>query len=92
MIYGLLAILSKNLELSSLATQDPSKMIFGVLATAVLGLLIYIWVSRPQNLPPGPRGWPVIGAAHLLSEAIYLDFENMAKKYGDIFSLYIGRG
>ena len=35
------------------------------LCTALFCLLVFVCISlyfrRPQNLPPGPRGWPFIG-------------------------------
>jgi hypothetical protein len=62
--------------------------------TATFGLAYWIvqWLRRPRNLPPGPVGLPVIGAAYKLSrswEFHYNDFLRLGKQYGDVFSLYL---
>lgn len=43
-----------------------------------------------SKLPPGPWGLPIIGACFRISKNAHLDFTNMAKQYGDIFSLMLG--
>lgn len=44
--------------------------------------------SRP--LPPGPRGWPLIGALTMLGNMPHVTLAKMAKKYGPIMHLKVG--
>ena len=46
----------------------------------------------PTNWPPGPKAWPIIGNADLFwnNDQLYLSFEELVKKYGDIFHLRFG--
>ncbi|KAF2291825.1 hypothetical protein GH714_035962 [Hevea brasiliensis] len=44
--------------------------------------------SRP--LPPGPKGWPVIGALPLLGTMPHVTLAKMAKKYGPVMYLKMG--
>jgi hypothetical protein len=49
---------------------------------------LYLFTFR--KLPPGPLSLPVIGGVHLLGREPYRSVQNMARKYGDIFSLRMG--
>ncbi|XP_031268379.1 flavonoid 3',5'-hydroxylase 2-like [Pistacia vera] len=44
--------------------------------------------SRP--FPPGPRGWPLIGALPLLGNMPHVTLAKMAKKYGPVMHLKMG--
>ncbi|XP_022095211.1 cytochrome P450 2U1-like [Acanthaster planci] len=58
----------------------------------VIILLAVRWLLRsPDNLPPGPVGWPVVGSAlQLKGQPLHEAFTILAKQYGSIFSLYLG--
>ncbi|XP_066981641.1 cytochrome P450 2L1-like [Macrobrachium rosenbergii] len=49
-----------------------------------LVLILRHWLTRPKGLPPGPRGFPIIGSgvAYYLKQVL-----EYRKKYGDIFML-----
>jgi len=64
-----------------------------VLGAVAVIFLIYLIKSsqRPNKFPPGPRNIPIIGSL------LYVDvrnltksFNRLSKKYGDIFSIYVG--
>ncbi|KAI4885967.1 hypothetical protein NFI96_009925 [Prochilodus magdalenae] len=68
----------------------------------MLGSLVLVWVficllfffvriQRPKNFPPGPRPVPIFGNLFQLNINNPLkDFEKLAKRYGNIYSLYFG--
>ncbi|KAK0578075.1 hypothetical protein LWI29_004708 [Acer saccharum] len=43
-----------------------------------------------QPLPPGPKGWPLIGALPLLGTMPHVTLAKMAKKYGPVMYLKMG--
>lgn len=46
---------------------------------------------RPKNFPPGPTALPILGNAHGLSSSNPLKFlETLRRKYGNVYSLYVG--
>lgn len=45
---------------------------------------------RPRRLPPGPRGFPVVGALPLLGNMPHVALAQMAKTYGPIIYLKMG--
>lgn len=46
--------------------------------------------SYRQKLPPGPKGWPVVGALPLMGSMPHVTLAKMAKKYGPIMYLKMG--
>ncbi|XP_044483699.1 flavonoid 3',5'-hydroxylase 2-like [Mangifera indica] len=46
--------------------------------------------SSRHPLPPGPRGWPLIGALPLLGTMPHVSLAKMAKKYGPVMYLKMG--
>lgn len=62
-----------------------------VLSSSIVGLsIVYYYASRPRNLPPGPIGFPFIGSPHLFGDDVNHDFDRLSKKYGDIYTLFMG--
>ena len=56
--------------------------------TAVVGVALYRVLNTPRGLPPGPTGWPVIGAVGELPIEFYKDCVSLGQKYGDVISFY----
>ncbi|KAE9455324.1 hypothetical protein C3L33_12774, partial [Rhododendron williamsianum] len=54
-----------------------------------LGSLLLL-LKPARKLPPGPKGWPVVGALPLLGTMPHVALAQMAKKYGPIVYLKMG--
>uniref|UniRef100_A0A8C6SGT1 Cytochrome P450 n=1 Tax=Neogobius melanostomus TaxID=47308 RepID=A0A8C6SGT1_9GOBI len=53
--------------------------------------IVQIKSRRPKNFPPGPSTLPMLGNLHNLSlDNPLRDFERLRKKYGNVYSLYLG--
>eukprot|EP00795_Rhopilema_esculentum_P004849 gene4849-21177_t len=62
-----------------------------LIASLVLCALIYVKIFiRPKYFPPGPIPLPVIGNIHLIGSEPQKSLKALAKKYGDVFSVYFG--
>ncbi|KAI8525994.1 hypothetical protein RHMOL_Rhmol13G0273900 [Rhododendron molle] len=60
-----------------------------LLTRLFLGSLLLL-LKPACKLPPGPKGWPVIGALPLLGTMPHVSLAQMAKKYGPIIYLKMG--
>ncbi|EDO49214.1 predicted protein [Nematostella vectensis] len=72
------------------------RLIFGSIGIAVLVWLTYYILSVIHEgffskLPPGPLPLPLIGNAHLLGDKPHLEFCRLARKYGPVYKLRLGR-
>ncbi|KAM9470724.1 cytochrome P450 2F2-like [Clarias gariepinus] len=51
-----------------------------------------IRIQKPKNFPPGPRPLPIVGnLLHFNINNPLKDFELLAERYGNVYSLYLGR-
>jgi hypothetical protein len=77
-------------HLATLVTS-PAVLLFSVLIVTPTLLLIND-VLRWWRLPPGPTPLPFIGNKFDIPKSQpWLQFEEWSKKYGSIFTLWIGR-
>ncbi|XP_019639175.1 PREDICTED: steroid 17-alpha-hydroxylase/17,20 lyase-like [Branchiostoma belcheri] len=68
-------------------------MWFITLSTSLLVILFVTWLKdciRRRRMPPGPIPWPIIGNRSAFQGKFHLTFIELAKKYGDVFSLRRG--
>ncbi|XP_014681563.1 PREDICTED: cytochrome P450 2M1-like [Priapulus caudatus] len=62
----------------------------------VLLLLMHRWATFPGNLPPAPRGLPVVGYLPFLGKHPYMTLPaelmhlHLGKKYGPMFTVWVG--
>lgn len=62
---------------------------FSLLASIAILFITWLIIScykRNRNLPPGPRGFPILGYYPFLPNKHYLDYAKLAKHYGNVFS------
>lgn len=71
---------------------DPVTVLLSVVICIFLAAVLYKQKEPVHlNYPPGPKPWPIIGNIHILNaEKPYLSFQELAKKYGPVFSIKIG--
>ncbi|CAJ1965416.1 unnamed protein product [Sphenostylis stenocarpa] len=66
------------------------------IAASILIYLVTLFSMRTvfkrhaRKLPPGPRGWPVVGALPLMGSMPHVTLAKMAKKYGPVMYLKMG--
>ena len=53
--------------------------------------LIYLKRVLSQNFPPGPWSFPFVGSLKLLKEKPHHHLTYLQKKYGDVYSLRLGK-
>jgi hypothetical protein len=80
--YGLLEALKSSLLQPWLKVKDHGVLSIGV----ILGLIVFYavrYISSPfRYLPPGPRGYPIIGNISDMKTGQWLKFAQWHKKYG----------
>ncbi|KAJ8696759.1 hypothetical protein PTI98_006603 [Pleurotus ostreatus] len=64
------------------------------LAASVFGLLASFLMLRKQRLPaplpPGPKGWPILGNIDVLpSDQVWLKYSELGRQYGGIVYLEV---
>ncbi|XP_069831992.1 cytochrome P450 2K1-like [Dendropsophus ebraccatus] len=71
---------------------DPVTILLSIITCIFLVTVLYKEKEDvPQNYPPGPKPLPIIGNIFDLDvHKPYLSFQELAKKYGPVFSIKIG--
>ncbi|XP_018426076.1 PREDICTED: cytochrome P450 2K1-like [Nanorana parkeri] len=72
--------------------MDPVTYILCIATFVFLAIVLYRQKKNVHpNYPPGPPSFPIIGNMHLISmEKPYVTFQELAEKYGSVYSLQIG--
>ncbi|OIT02524.1 PREDICTED: cytochrome P450 CYP736A12-like [Nicotiana attenuata] len=60
------------------------------IALIVLFFLLQELMRKKKKLPPGPRGLPILGNLHMISDNLHQDLYKIAKKYGPIMTIRFG--
>ncbi|CAM6118405.1 unnamed protein product [Calypogeia fissa] len=90
-----LAQLAKKDVIPMAVIRDWSEFFMAALATVAMLLLAFV-IRRKRNsllqlpLPPGPRGWPILGSLPLLGTLPHQSLYKMSKKYGPLMYLKLG--
>ncbi|KAK1296611.1 Flavonoid 3'-monooxygenase [Acorus calamus] len=64
-----------------------------ILTTLILTTLLYLLLrqpTKPSRLPPGPKGWPVLGNLPQLGPKPHQTMAGLARKYGPLIHLKLG--
>ncbi|XP_056419485.1 uncharacterized protein LOC130360954 [Hyla sarda] len=71
---------------------DPVTVLLFIITCIFLATVLFKEKEQVhENYPPGPKPWPIIGNIFNLNiKKPYLSFQELAKKYGPVFSIKIG--
>ncbi|CAH1415618.1 unnamed protein product [Lactuca virosa] len=78
---------------SELITSKKDEFTFQVLTLSVISLMAILWYRSRKTLstlPPGPRGFPVVGYLPFLGANFHHEFTKLAQRYGPIFKIQLG--
>ncbi|KAL7757138.1 hypothetical protein ACKLNR_011665 [Fusarium oxysporum f. sp. zingiberi] len=67
-----------------------SKIILVLIVVLFVAFKRRIRIPSGYRLPPGPKGWPLIGSAHELGPYPRNQFQKWAAQYGEVFQVQIG--
>ncbi|XP_070558160.1 cytochrome P450 2F3-like [Ptychodera flava] len=68
----------------------------GLLLTFALAVVAWFYLrpklhgKKKYNLPPGPKGWPIVGMLFKIGTQPQRQFLEMSEKFGKIFSMKVG--
>ncbi|XP_077989250.1 steroid 17-alpha-hydroxylase/17,20 lyase-like [Glandiceps talaboti] len=71
---------------------DEIQVLYWILILTFVAVVV-IFISFPPShhgMPPGPCGLPLLGCVFSVGRNPHKSFVNLAKKYGDIFSIKLG--
>ncbi|KAM6470514.1 cytochrome P450 1A1-like isoform 2-T2 [Liasis olivaceus] len=76
----------------SFAIEEVSFLGVVIASFTIVAILIYVRIltKSKQPLPPGPWSLPILGNLLQLGEYPYIFFDQMRKKYGDVFQIQLG--
>eukprot|EP01018_Ginkgo_biloba_P009681 Gb_04622 [translate_table: standard] len=81
--------LQRSLEAME-STQGVIAALMVVLLASILFLIIRRRTSAQKNLPPGPRGYPIIGNLLMLGKLPHRALGALSEKYGPLMFLRLG--
>jgi len=57
---------------------------------SLFGYVLFKWIYRPKNSPPGPRGFPLVGMAPYFKKNYGEVVGDYVGLYGDVMSFRMG--
>ncbi|KAF8463377.1 cytochrome P450 [Russula ochroleuca] len=88
-LFGLLEDLKHSLLQLRLRVQDYGTFSIGVVLSLIVLYTARYLTSPFRKLPPGPRGYPIIGNIFQLKAGQWLKFAEWQKKYGNLIYLNV---
>nr|XP_006812314.1 PREDICTED: cytochrome P450 1A1-like [Saccoglossus kowalevskii] len=76
--------------MTNVATDYTWTAAFTAVFVMVFGVYWFSRSKKQYNLPPGPKGWPFVGMLYKLGDTPHIQFMEMAKKFGNVFSMKVG--
>nr|AWD38971.1 CYP392A11 cytochrome P450 2J6-like protein [Tetranychus urticae]AWD38972.1 CYP392A11 cytochrome P450 2J6-like protein [Tetranychus urticae] len=72
--------------------QVSEPLVNALIGIALFWLVKYLFntIKRIRSLPPGPWGLPIVGYLPFLGDHVYLQFDQLSKKYGPVYCLKLG--
>ncbi|XP_020654306.3 cytochrome P450 1A1 [Pogona vitticeps] len=67
-----------------------SEVTIAFFTVAFILIFVQALMKNKQPRPPGPWSWPILGNLLQLGEYPYVYFDQLRKKYGDIFQIKLG--
>ena len=88
--FSLLGVFRSPLLELWLKARDHATLSAGLALGLIILYIVHYLTSPYRNLPPGPRGYPIIGNALEFGEGPWLYFTELQKKYGQfIISIFL---
>ncbi|XP_035231232.1 cytochrome P450 2J6-like, partial [Stegodyphus dumicola] len=85
------SLLGSCIQTAQSALEYHSFSILLTLCAVFLSVYLIFRRRKSYKLPPGPTGLPLVGYLPFLSSEPFRDLDQLKRKYGGIFSIYMGR-
>ena len=82
-----------ELIVNSISPLDPSTFLLSLVVLCLLSALVYYSTMSQRSsppLPPGPRGFPILGVLPLMGNQPQHTVQRWWHQYGDVMSVYMG--
>ena len=77
--------------ISYLGLNLPTLVVCSIVVCLYVAVFNYYKKRSWEGLPPGPPALPLLGSLPFLGQDLREPLREMGKKYGDVFTIYLGR-